>query len=162
LIGDLTLLPESTRLAAYKLMRETRHGTKCIFNIACPYTSHEEMETAMKLISHAVEVGKLQSDDISQTLMDMSLYTHEPVDIMVRTSGEVRLSDFMLWQVSLDCYIHFINVLWPEFTFWDMLPILLKYQAHHKNSSSNADISERIGEFVRTIRAFRIDKCRLL
>lgn len=50
------------------------------------------------------------------------------VDLLVRTSGEVRLSDFLLWQVCDDCQIHFLDVLWPEFTFWHMLPVLFAYQ----------------------------------
>jgi hypothetical protein len=50
------------------------------------------------------------------------------MDILVRTSGEIRLSDFMLWQSSRDCHIEFIDCFWPEFTFWKLLPILLRYQ----------------------------------
>lgn len=50
------------------------------------------------------------------------------MDILVRTSGEIRLSDFMLWQCSRACHVEFIECFWPEFTFWKLLPILLRYQ----------------------------------
>ena len=133
LIGDLSLLRPSTREIASKLMWETRHNNNAILNIACPYTSTEEISTAAEIIKEALDAGKLLDVDISQHLMDQVLYTcdQDSLDILVRTSGEVRLSDFMLWQASRDCYIHFVDVLWPEFSFWNMLPILLCFQCNY-------------------------------
>ena len=55
------------------------------------------------------------------------------MDILIRTSGEIRLSDFMLWQTSRACHVEFIDCYWPEFTFWKLLPILLRYQVRAKS-----------------------------
>ncbi|KAJ3275889.1 hypothetical protein HDV01_006755 [Terramyces sp. JEL0728] len=103
-IGDLSLLRPTTRKAAEKLMWHTRNGTNAILNIACPYTSREEMDTAIKGVQNAIADGKLEKSDVTEYLLDDCMYTQDsyPLDVMVRTSGEVRLSDYMLWQVGFD------------------------------------------------------------
>lgn len=70
------------------------------------------------------------NSDISTSVLEQSLYTRScpPMDLLIRTSGEIRLSDFMLWQSSRECHIEFVDCFWPEFTFWKLLPILLRYQ----------------------------------
>ena len=132
LIGNISLLRPSTLQVAKKLMWYTRNNTKAILNIACPYTSQEEMETAASDILAALDDGSLHSIDISQHLMDACMYTQDcPVlDLLIRTSGEVRLSNFMLWQASRDTFIHFVDVMWPEFSFWQIIPILLCFQCN--------------------------------
>ncbi|KAJ3347962.1 hypothetical protein HDU91_006665 [Kappamyces sp. JEL0680] len=132
-IGDLDMLRPSTRLAVQKLMWSSRNGKNAVLNIACPYTSKHEMKHAAEGISLALSEGRLLPVDVSQHLFDACMFTHEdtlPLDILVRTSGEVRLSDFMLWQASRDTYVHFVDVLWPDFSFWDMLPIMLCFQCN--------------------------------
>ncbi|KAJ3322811.1 hypothetical protein HDV06_002672 [Boothiomyces sp. JEL0866] len=105
-IGDLSLLRPTTRKAAEKLMWHTRNGSNAILNIACPYTSREEMNTAINVVKLAVDSGKLEKGDVTEHLLDDCMYTQDsyPLDIMVRTSGEVRLSDYMLWQKDRDAY----------------------------------------------------------
>lgn len=72
----------------------------------------------------------MYNSDISTSVLEESLYTRScpPMDILIRTSGEIRLSDFMLWQSSRACHVEFVDCFWPEFTFWKLLPILLRYQ----------------------------------
>lgn len=132
LVGNIQLLRPSTLQIAQQLMWETRHGSNVTLNIACPYTSEQEMENAALDLQKALQDGQLFPIDISQHLMDQCMYTQDdaPLDLLVRTSGEVRLSNFMLWQVSRDAYVHFVDVMWPEFTFWHMLPILLCFQCN--------------------------------
>lgn len=86
-----------------------------------PYTSRQELA---KAASDALAAG-----DTSETAIDSHLYTADcpPVDLLIRTSGEIRLSDFLLWQCNEDTQIHFIPVYWPEFRFLDMLRTLLEY-----------------------------------
>ncbi|KAJ3116655.1 54S ribosomal protein L39, mitochondrial [Phlyctochytrium bullatum] len=65
--------------------------------------------------------------------VDTELFTgpQMPLDLLIRTSGEVRLSDFLLWQGSERCHIHYVNAFWPDFSLWDAFPALFSYQAHY-------------------------------
>ncbi|XP_021562146.1 dehydrodolichyl diphosphate synthase complex subunit DHDDS isoform X4 [Carlito syrichta] len=85
-----------------------------------------------ELIAQAVQATKNYNSDISESLLDKCLYTnHSPhPDILIRTSGEVRLSDFLLWQTSHSCLV-FQPVLWPEYTFWNLFEAILQYQMNH-------------------------------
>nr|XP_055188084.1 dehydrodolichyl diphosphate synthase complex subunit DHDDS isoform X4 [Nyctereutes procyonoides] len=85
-----------------------------------------------ELIAQAVRATKHYNNDVSESLLDKCLYTnHSPhPDILIRTSGEVRLSDFLLWQTSHCCLV-FQPVLWPEYTFWNLCEAILQYQMNH-------------------------------
>ena len=96
------------------------------------------MTEALSKAATDLRTGRVTKDDVTEELVEQYLdvggtgetleWKGGDVDILVRTSGEVRLSDFLLWQVCDDCQIHFLDVLWPEFTFWHMLPVLFAYQ----------------------------------
>uniref|UniRef100_A0A8D1XBB4 Alkyl transferase n=1 Tax=Sus scrofa TaxID=9823 RepID=A0A8D1XBB4_PIG len=85
-----------------------------------------------ELIAQAVQATKNYNSDVSESLLDKCLYTnHSPhPDILIRTSGEVRLSDFLLWQTSHSCLV-FQPVLWPEYTFWNLCEAILQFQMNH-------------------------------
>ncbi|XP_045401831.1 dehydrodolichyl diphosphate synthase complex subunit DHDDS isoform X4 [Lemur catta] len=85
-----------------------------------------------ELIAQAIQATKNYNNDISESLLDKCLYTnHSPhPDILIRTSGEVRLSDFLLWQTSHSCLV-FQPVLWPEYTFWNLFEAILQFQMNH-------------------------------
>ncbi|XP_065753693.1 dehydrodolichyl diphosphate synthase complex subunit DHDDS isoform X4 [Phocoena phocoena] len=85
-----------------------------------------------ELIAQAVQATKNYNNDVSESLLDKCLYTnHSPhPDILIRTSGEVRLSDFLLWQTSHSCLV-FQPVLWPEYTFWNLCEAILQFQMNH-------------------------------
>lgn len=73
----------------------------------------------------------LTSEITDQTIKDHLFTANCPsLDILVRTSGEIRLSDFLLWQANDRCQIQFVNCYWPEFSLWKLLPILLEYQIY--------------------------------
>uniref|UniRef100_A0A2K5YZ53 ditrans,polycis-polyprenyl diphosphate synthase [(2E,6E)-farnesyldiphosphate specific] n=3 Tax=Cercopithecidae TaxID=9527 RepID=A0A2K5YZ53_MANLE len=74
----------------------------------------------------------MEEHDISESLLDKCLYTNRSPhpDILIRTSGEVRLSDFLLWQTSHSCLV-FQPVLWPEYTFWNLFEAILQFQMNH-------------------------------
>ncbi|KAJ3175206.1 hypothetical protein HDU87_006441 [Geranomyces variabilis] len=131
-LGDVSLLPTHVRTAAARAERSTRHHAGAVLNIACPYTSRHEMATAVALAARGVKEARLDVEDVDEELLDRLMMTggDPQLDVLVRTSGEKRLSDFLLWQVSKSCRVHFLDVLWPDFTFWDMLPVLLAYQVH--------------------------------
>jgi ditrans,polycis-polyprenyl diphosphate synthase len=123
-VGDLSLAPLDVQEAARKAMDMTRKHDKSILNICFPYTSRNE-------IAQAAEFVKLNDDEFT---LEHHLFTATcpRLDMLVRTSGEVRLSDYLLWQTSSTpeeaCSVNFIDVLWPDFTFWNFVPLLLDWQ----------------------------------
>ncbi len=100
-----------------------------VLNVAFAYTSRNEITAAVKAVSEGVRSGKLLESDISEDLIERALFTDDatPPDLLVRTSGEVRLSDFLLWQSGYSC-VFFSDALWPEFSFWDFVDGVMHYQ----------------------------------
>ncbi|KAJ7826664.1 Decaprenyl diphosphate synthase-like protein [Mycena leptocephala] len=132
-LGKTSLLPEYVQEAVRHVESVTRNNNKAILNICMPYSSHDEMTTAvdsavrLSLEKSNPDDRKITEDDISAQLMT-SLAGSPPLDILIRTSGVKRLSDFLLWQCSENTQIHFSNAYWPDFGLWDFVPILLDYQ----------------------------------
>ncbi|KAF8942673.1 Structural maintenance of chromosomes protein 2 [Haplosporangium gracile] len=126
-LGDTSLLPEDVRKVIRKAVDLTKKNNRAILNMCFPYTSREELTMATRSLVSGIEAHDLNPSDISTSVLEESLYTRScpPMDILIRTSGEIRLSDFMLWQSSRACHVEFVDCFWPEFTFWKLLPILL-------------------------------------
>jgi ditrans,polycis-polyprenyl diphosphate synthase len=155
-VGDLDLLRPSTLRIVKRLMWETKDNTRFILNVACPYTfTHEYTTVLTKIIDHG-----FKEPEITRELISNALFTTK-VDILVRTSGEKRLSDFLLFQCSEDCVIYFINCLWPEFTFWHMLPLLFRFQLNYsaKPEIKLKDLDEKEQQFINLVRKERIQWC---
>jgi len=97
--------------------------------VCFPYTSQNEIATAIKEIVAEVEAGRLDVDNITEFTIEDHLFTRgcPPLDLLVRTSGVRRLSDFMLWQCHQGTAIEFVNCLWPEFNIWRFIPILVTW-----------------------------------
>lgn len=115
-MGDFESLPTHTQRAVQKAMDETRDNTGLILNFALNYGSRTEIVQAVKTIAHAVKQGELDPEEITdQCIADHLMTKHlmEP-DLLIRTSGEVRLSNFMLWQLAYTEF-WFTDVLWPDF-----------------------------------------------
>ncbi|ORZ24257.1 di-trans,poly-cis-decaprenylcistransferase [Absidia repens] len=129
-MGEIDYLPKDVADLARKVMEQTKDNKTRTFNICCPYTSRDEMTSSIKKNLHMVEEGKL---DIDRKTIEQHLFTStsSPLDILVRTSGEIRLSDFLLYQATRGCQIQFIDCYWPEVSLWKLLPILLEYQIYH-------------------------------
>uniref|UniRef100_A0A3P9L979 Alkyl transferase n=1 Tax=Oryzias latipes TaxID=8090 RepID=A0A3P9L979_ORYLA len=87
-----------------------------------------------QLIAKAVLTTRTNNNDVSEALLSECLYSNNSPnpDLLIRTSGEVRLSDFLLWQTSHSCLV-FQSVLWPEYTFWNLCEAILQYQLNHKS-----------------------------
>lgn len=131
ILGNVALLPSDVQAILAETERITKNNTRAVLNICFPYTSREEMATSMRRIVMLSE--KVPSLFIDESTIEDYLYTADspPLDILVRTSGTYRLSDFLLWQaVPATCSIMFSNKLWPDFTAWDMIKILLTWSFH--------------------------------
>jgi ditrans,polycis-polyprenyl diphosphate synthase len=102
-IGNLSLLPLDIQKTIAKAMLMTKDNKRAVLNVAFAYTSRDEIANSMRTILNGVEKGELDVKDIDEHLIDECLYTRhcsEP-DLLLRTSGESRLSDFLLWQVRM-------------------------------------------------------------
>lgn len=128
-IGNLSLLPPDIRKLLAEATLLTKDNKKAVLNVAFSYTSRDEIANSMKEIVGAVDNNEINVEDISEDLISQCLYTNQSPDpeVLVRTSGEVRLSDFLLWQSS-NTQICFAEVLWPEFCVWHLLGCVFKYQ----------------------------------
>lgn len=131
-LGDLHLLPLDLQEKIAHAIQATKNYNKCFLNVCFAYTSRHEIANAVREMAWGVEQGLLEPSDVSESLLDKCLYSnHSPhPDILIRTSGEVRLSDFLLWQTSHSCLV-FQPVLWPEYTFWNLCEAILQFQRNH-------------------------------
>ncbi|MGE3541954.1 MAG: isoprenyl transferase [Candidatus Tectimicrobiota bacterium] len=132
-IGDMTVLPP----VAQAIVEETRHKTaSCdgmVFTLALGYGSHAEIVRAAKHLAWCVQQGLLRIDAITEETFATSLDTAglPAVDLLIRTSGEKRLSNFLLWQLAY-AELYFTPVLWPDFRSDDLLLALLDYQGRER------------------------------
>ncbi len=123
IMGDLTKCPEDIRNSATKLMEKTNNNTKYTFNLAFNYSGQQEILNA---VNNIVASGKT---NISNDIFEEFLYTNgQPaLDFVIRTSGEERLSNFMLWQVAY-AELYFTKINWPAFNKKHLLKALDEYQ----------------------------------
>ena len=134
-IGRLHLLPKETQ----KLIEDVEEATKGYdnhyLNIAVAYGGRAEIIDAMKMIATEVREGKLQADEINEAIVEEHLYTsHLPKsdpDLIIRTSGEERLSGFLLWQ-SAYSELYFMDVYWPDFRRIDLLRVVRTFQKRER------------------------------
>ena len=115
-VGGRSRLPESTRLALEKLCDATKENTDMVLTLAIDYGGREELLQATRAMGEAVAKGELIPEDINEDTLSSYLWTHDmpDPDLLIRTSGEVRLSNFLLWQ-SAYTELLFTDVLWPDF-----------------------------------------------
>ncbi|KAI0780720.1 Di-trans-poly-cis-decaprenylcistransferase [Trametes elegans] len=130
-VGHKDMLPERVLAAAEKAENLTRMNNRAVLNLCMPYTSRDEMTSAVQ----ATIQSHLENDDesaITPQEIDAHLMTSlagsPPLDILVRTSGVKRLSDYLLWQCSEDTQLQFSSTYWPNFGLWDFVPIILDFQ----------------------------------
>jgi undecaprenyl diphosphate synthase len=115
-IGDLSRLPEALQAEIHRSMLETRQNQTIQLNIAMNYGSRNEMTRACRQIAAQVQQGELDLESISESLIEQHLYTADIADpdLLIRTSGEMRLSNYLLWQLAYT-ELYFTDVLFPDF-----------------------------------------------
>ena len=115
-IGDLTPLPQSLQQQMQRSMERTKNNQEVYFNVAINYGSRYEMINACQQIARKVQQGELSVEEIDDRIISQHLYTSASPDpdLLIRTSGEMRLSNFMLWQLAYT-EIYVTDTLWPDF-----------------------------------------------
>lgn len=128
-IGNLEKLPPLVKDQLLRVIELTKNNSKGNLILAISYGSQNEILNAVKEISTDVKNGKLEVDRIDEKVFESYLYTKDfpPVDLMIRTSGEVRISNFLLWQIAY-AELQFLDILWPDFTKEIFFQCILNYQ----------------------------------
>lgn len=117
MIGDLSMLPQNSREKLEVAIEQTSKNTGMQLNLAISYSGRKEITHAMKSIASKIKSGQLDESDIDEELVAKHLYlpnVPDP-DLIVRTGGEKRISNYLLWQ-SAYSELYFTDVLWPDFT----------------------------------------------
>lgn len=132
-VGRTELLPDDVREAILEAEDATKDYHDRLFNLAIGYDGRLEIVDAVKKIYYQIEAGELSIDDVDEKLINSNLYTEGLVDpnLIIRTSGEERLSGFLLWQSSYS-ELYFCDSLWPELRKVDYLRAIRDYQARDR------------------------------
>ena len=127
-IGDKTRLDEDIRVKIAELEESTKNNGGLNFQIAINYGSRDEMRRAITALAKDCVDGKVNPDDISEAMFDSYLDTHDipDPDLMIRTSGEQRLSNYLLWQLAYSEF-YFTDVPWPDFSKEELLKAVEQY-----------------------------------
>ena len=131
--GDISKLPVKTQKTTLNAIELTKNNDTFVMNICLNYGGKEEITRAAKNIAHDVKFGKLQLDDINETLFENYLYTKglPNVDLLVRTSGEQRTSNFLPWQLAYAEFV-FTDVHWPDFKRGPFVDCLREYNKRNR------------------------------
>ncbi len=136
-IGRIELLPESIKDVLKRLDTATKNYDKRFFNIAISYGGQDELVDAVKKIGNKIKEGTMNVDDINKKEIETNLYTsHLPQsspDMILRTSGEKRLSGFLLWQSAYSELV-FMDIFWPEFRKIDLMRAIRTFQKRQRRT----------------------------
>jgi undecaprenyl diphosphate synthase len=128
-IGDLSKLPSATRKALQAAMLATRDGEAMILTLALSYGGRQEITAAARALAAQVQAGQITPQDITPELLGQHLYTHPLLpdpDFLIRTSGELRISNFLLWQLAY-CEMYFTPTPWPAFGEAELMQALSSF-----------------------------------
>jgi undecaprenyl diphosphate synthase len=133
IIGQKHKLPMDVQTEVDTTMDITKHNDGLLLNLALSYGSREEITNAVRQIAEKIASKELDSRDITQDLISDHLYTRSmpDPDLIIRTSGEYRLSNFLLWQAAYS-EIYISNTLWPDFSKDEFIEILANFQARDR------------------------------
>ena len=128
-IGEVEKLPTLVREQLLNVVELTKENSKGNLVLALSYGSQREILNAVKEIAQEVKEGKISADDINEKLFENHLYTKDlpPVDLLIRTSGEVRISNFLLWQIAY-AELQFLDIFWPDFQEDHFYQCIINYQ----------------------------------
>ncbi len=132
-IGDLAALPDGTRQAVETAVSQTSQGVALHLTLALNYGSRQEIARACRSIAECVDSGEIAPETVDERLVEAHLDTHDlpDPDLIIRTSGELRLSNFLLWQ-SAYSELAFSKTMWPDFTPEEFLKILQEYRGRER------------------------------
>ncbi len=133
IIGDRSALSEKINKAIDHAIEITNGNTGIILNMALNYGGQDEIVRAARIAAEAVKNGEMTSEEITKEFLDKNMYTGDnpPVDLIIRPSGELRLSNFLLWQ-SAYAELWYSDINWPDFSEKDMERAIIDYQKRNR------------------------------
>jgi undecaprenyl diphosphate synthase len=139
-IGNLEKLPAKAQKELQDVINKTAENTKLVLTLALSYGSREELVNAVKNISDKVKNNIISVDKIDDSVINEHLYTHKlpDVDLLIRTSGEHRISNFLLWQIAY-AELYFTDILWPDFKESDLYEAILSYQKRERRFGKTSE-----------------------
>lgn len=139
-IGNLTNLPIKVQKELNEVIQKTSENTRMTLTLALSYGAREELIQAVKKISDKVKNNIISTDTIDESIINKHLYTHNlpDVDLVIRTSGEHRISNFLLWQIAY-AEFYFIDVLWPDFSEEDLYTAIISYQSRERRFGKTSE-----------------------
>src|SRR5690606_19147652 len=128
-IGHTKDLPKHCQATLQDTIEQTKNNTGCTLTLALSYGSRQEILDATKSIAQKIKNGELEIDEISADLFSSHLYTHNipDPDLLIRTSGEQRVSNYMLWQIAYS-ELFFLPIMWPEFSSENLFECIYLFQ----------------------------------
>lgn len=128
-LGDISVLPQQTREVFEYGLNETAHHTGMVLALAVNYGARAELTRAARELAQDVEAGLIKPENITEEAVAHKLYTAGLPDpeLVIRTSGEMRLSNYLLWQVAYSEF-YITNTYWPDFNRWELIQAICTYQ----------------------------------
>ena len=139
-IGNIKSLPDSAQKTLKQVIKETKNNNKIVLTLALSYGAREEIVNTIKNISKKVVNNELTIEEIDEKIINNHLYTFNlpDVDLMIRTSGEQRISNFLLWQMAY-AELYFTNILWPDFRKEHFYDAIIEYQNRERRFGKTSE-----------------------
>ncbi|MDX1428477.1 MAG: isoprenyl transferase [Salegentibacter mishustinae] len=139
-IGNLKTLPKKVFRELNEVIEKTRTNDRMVLNLALSYGSREELTSAIREISLKVKNNEITADAIDESVINQHLYTRNfpEVDLLIRTSGEQRISNFLLWQIAY-AELYFTKTLWPDFRKENLFEAIYNYQNRERRFGKTSE-----------------------
>ena len=139
-IGNLNDLPKKANKELLEVIEKTKDNKHMTLTLALSYGSREEIVNVIKELTHKVKNNIISVESIDESIINKHLYTQNlpDVDLLIRTSGEQRISNFLLWQIAY-AELYFTDILWPDFKKKDLYEALINYQNRERRFGKTSE-----------------------
>ncbi|MCF4100147.1 isoprenyl transferase [Gillisia sp. M10.2A] len=139
-IGNIHNLPKKAQKELAEVIKKTETNSRMTLTLALSYGSREEIVQAVKNISEKVKNNEISVDAVDESIINQHLYTQNlpDVDLLIRTSGEQRISNFLLWQIAYS-ELYFTNILWPDFRKENLFEAIYNYQTRERRFGKTSE-----------------------
>ncbi len=146
-IGNIENLPEKAQAELAEVVEKTKNNTSLTLTLALSYGSREEIVNVIRNISKKVVNNQISVEEINENIINNHLYTFSlpDVDLLIRTSGEKRISNFLLWQIAY-AELYFTDTLWPDFRKENLFNAIVDYQQRERRFGKTSQQIEKIND----------------
>ena len=139
-IGHTDMMPENVQHELQEVLDETKTNTGLVLTLALSYGARQEIQRAIQEISHKVKNNIISVENVDEDIINKHLYTQNlpDVDLLIRTSGEVRISNFLLWQIAY-AELYFTDELWPDFNETSLHKAIADYQKRERRFGKTSE-----------------------